>query len=73
MARIPGVEKFLNSIARTHNQNDGEEACPICMDEYKSDDSKKIVKLACKHMFHLECMMEWVQKNDICPMCRAQI
>ena len=22
------------------------------------------------HMFHKECLMEWLEKHDICPFCR---
>lgn len=36
---------------------------------------KQIVTLNCNknHTFHVECMKTWVQKNDICPMCRQPI
>jgi len=46
--------------------------CSICIEDYKegeevcwsrSDD--------CPHVFHLPCMMDWLMKNNDCPLCRA--
>ena len=46
------------------------EACAICLDPFTENDDKLVAELKCKHIFHVECMMEWIEKNTICPMCR---
>ena len=43
--------------------------CNICMDEYKVDDV--IVKLGCNHIFHKDCIYNWLCNERItCPVCR---
>jgi hypothetical protein len=43
--------------------------CVICLEEYKIQDSIKI--LSCKHYFHTDCIEQWLNINRSCPMCRA--
>ncbi|XP_034926381.1 probable E3 ubiquitin-protein ligase RHB1A isoform X2 [Populus alba] len=44
-----------------------EDACPICLEEYDLENPKHITK--CKHHFHLSCILEWMERSDICPIC----
>lgn len=30
-------------------------------------------KLECDHVFHLNCIKQWVQDHDFCPVCRRQL
>ncbi|CAI2377277.1 unnamed protein product [Moneuplotes crassus] len=41
--------------------------CCICTDEMKL----KADKLPCDHLFHSECIIEWLNKHPICPLCRT--
>ena len=72
------VKKFLKKQAKKFNPNDKEvqvDQCAICLEQFCENDGNKISQLDCskKHVFHLKCMIEWVEKNDICPMCREPI
>ena len=42
--------------------------CPICQ-EYPSDP----VCTKCNHVFCLGCLQPWIQKNPVCPLCKAKI
>ena len=48
-----------------------DDTCSICLDEFKEGDNIK--KLNCKHIFHKECLLPWLNDNDCCPMCRQNI
>lgn len=43
--------------------------CAICLDDihtgYRLD--------RCKHMYHRECILEWHNKSQTCPVCRGGI
>jgi len=43
--------------------------CPICLDEFKENDLVNKSK-RCSHIFHKECILSWLDRNDICPCCR---
>ena len=51
------------------------EECAICMENFVIGDGKLIAELKChnKHIFHLNCMSEWVKKSKKCPLCRVEI
>lgn len=45
--------------------------CVICYQMYKPD--HKLAKLPCGHYFHQDCSIEWLQKNNTCPICRQVV
>mmetsp|Transcript_4230 Transcript_4230/g.7181 ORF Transcript_4230/g.7181 Transcript_4230/m.7181 type:complete len:84 (+) Transcript_4230:1135-1386(+) len=72
------VKKFLKRTAKRFNPRDGDlevDQCAICLEDFSEKDGNKISQLECskKHIFHLKCIIEWVEKSDICPLCREPI
>jgi hypothetical protein len=58
--------------------------CPICLeslsgtdieDQGQEDDvsPRTAIKLNCGHVFHRECLHEWLHKNMSCPICRETV
>lgn len=47
-----------------------EDVCPICLEEYIEEDPEILTK--CKHHFHLECILEWMERSDACPICNQE-
>ena len=43
--------------------------CPICISEFAKGDV--VAELKCGHIFHTDCVSEWVKKHPTCPVCRA--
>ena len=48
-----------------------EENCAICKSEFEKDENINILK--CKHIYHTECIGEWVKYKSECPVCRENI
>lgn len=44
--------------------------CAVCLEEQLSN---PIWLKQCKHAFCKECIREWLQRNETCPMCRASV
>eukprot|EP01031_Cornospumella_fuschlensis_P033363 gene33363-40359_t len=42
--------------------------CLVCR-----EDMERGKKLACGHVFHLDCLRMWLQHQQTCPLCRADI
>ena len=45
--------------------------CPICIEPFKEND--ELYQLKCGHIFHTECITEWININNICPTCREVV
>jgi hypothetical protein len=46
---------------------DTESECCICMDK----NTNNWVDIPCGHSFHYECIIEWNQTSNTCPICRS--
>jgi hypothetical protein len=40
--------------------------CPICMEEK----NEPIIMVECEHMYHINCIENWVKIRNNCPCCR---
>ena len=47
------------------------ESCTICLEEFNQQEMLMI--LNCSHLFHKECIEEWLEKKPICPNCNQPI
>jgi len=45
--------------------------CIICQDEYVV--SSMVVELSCSHRYHCDCIVEWLQHNATCCICRQRV
>ncbi|XP_012481995.1 probable E3 ubiquitin-protein ligase RHB1A isoform X2 [Gossypium raimondii] len=62
------VSKLTESKESTAEEED---ACPICLEEYGTENPKLITK--CEHHFHLSCILEWMERSDTCPICGQEM
>jgi hypothetical protein len=59
---------FSEKVTQENNEKYRSE-CNICMDEYNLEDV--IVKLGCNHIFHKDCIYNWLCNERVtCPVCR---
>jgi hypothetical protein len=49
-------------------REDGACECPVCF-----DNPTRPVTLNCQHIFCEVCIFEWLDKEQTCPVCRAQV
>ena len=50
---------------------DAEPECSICMDDLNKGDA--MGQLECGHAFHKQCIVDWLEGNASCPMCRKDM
>ena len=52
--------------ANTHNLS-----CCICFEDYK--DKQMLAHMPCNpnHIFHKECITQWLKQQQCCPLCRS--
>lgn len=53
--------------------NEGQKTCSICLVDFTGDIPIKMVP-SCNHIFHSECLDEWLLKGTLaCPFCRRGV
>ena len=54
-------------------QVDVDQQCSICLNELDVSQMNVTAIVKCGHIFHLDCLMTWLVRRNICPLCRYQI
>ena len=65
------IEKLIINEIKDINKL-GIKECTICLQNFKIGD--KIIHLPyCIHTFHSECIINWMNTNNICPLCKSAL
>jgi len=65
--------QILNNKTEVFIKNDNlEEICPICNENYMTDKICRKNKL-CNHFFHMKCIDTWYSDKNTCPECNQII
>ena len=49
-----------------------ETECAICLEEFKGTDIIKAFH-KCEHIFHKNCLRDWLKKQKVCPLCKHNL
>ena len=62
--------RYLIELDEDVGKSEREEVCAVCLDPI--EDNCVASGYACKHTYHYDCLMDWVQQHnhDDCPQCR---
>ncbi|KAH6831370.1 RING/U-box superfamily protein [Perilla frutescens var. hirtella] len=52
-------------------QEGSSDSCVICRLDYEDGDTLTV--LSCKHLYHPECINNWLQINKVCPVCSTEV
>lgn len=45
--------------------------CSVCLQPMTNAQNNEIRRSICDHIFHKNCIENWLQYNTTCPICRA--
>ena len=45
----------------------------ICLEELSTGLALGINCMSCSHLYHHDCIVEWLQKSHLCPLCRFEM
>ncbi len=65
------LEKLLENDLKSRKYSEGlnifHTNCTICLEEFNP--SSEVIFLFCKHIFHLNCLKDWLIRNILLPKC----
>jgi hypothetical protein len=61
----------LITINSSHVNDTADPSCPVCLNDLALGEEAR--QLPCSHLFHKQCVDEWLKVNASCPTCRASI
>ena len=67
-------DEELQNIQATQinmQQVDDMARCSVCLTSFKEGET--VSKLPCNHLFHTECVLQWLSENRTCPNCRSDV
>jgi hypothetical protein len=72
------LNDFLISREENHTDEsieecneEGQDECTICLEGFSTNQIN--IRLPCNHKFHTKCILQWFEKELICPNCRAPL
>lgn len=71
---INNLKEFLykNTAKEIKTKQQIESECSICLEKYQPND--KLILFNCEfHYFHKKCILDWLKKNHLCPLCNHHI
>lgn len=65
-------EKVFRSSKSEREEESGAEhkiCCSICLSDYGESEVVRVLP-DCSHMFHVDCIDQWLRRQATCPLCR---
>lgn len=60
------VFKYGRPRENARNEKEFNPTCVICLADFEADDD--VARLPCGHVFHTECVSEWLKGHGTCPL-----
>ncbi|OMO68992.1 Zinc finger, RING-type [Corchorus capsularis] len=70
LRKVPRLDSFQQFESAAAADPDDDTSCAICLEGFSGN---PCFKLPCSHVFHGECVAQWLWRKRSCPLCRFQL
>jgi hypothetical protein len=67
----PETSDGAKGCLKKSDKEDSIDKCTICLCDFEEEEDVR--RLPCMHLFHVECVDQWLTTNKCCPICRVDI
>jgi len=67
-ASVAALRRFE---ASKEMEDDPSQECVVCRDRFSS--GQACTAMPCEHIYHDECLSQWLGVHNSCPMCRMEL
>ncbi|KAM7523300.1 hypothetical protein LguiA_013202 [Lonicera macranthoides] len=71
----PTAASFIESLREYRITSDTlkfySKGCVICLDSFAVNG--KAIRLPCQHVYHRDCIVEWLNQRNVCPLCMRKL
>ncbi|KAJ8771600.1 hypothetical protein K2173_026777 [Erythroxylum novogranatense] len=71
-AIIDTFPTFQYSTVKGLKIGKGSLECAVCLNEFEDSETLRLIP-KCSHVFHPDCIGEWLASHTTCPVCRANL
>ncbi|XP_058776594.1 uncharacterized protein LOC131650911 [Vicia villosa] len=67
------IHRYIDTethVSNTNETNTQNKTCTICQEDYV--EGEIIGRLDCRHIYHLECIKQWLLLKNECPICKQR-
>ncbi|XP_022715729.1 E3 ubiquitin-protein ligase RNF181 homolog [Durio zibethinus] len=70
--RLMGASKgAIEALEKVKFEGNFTRQCVICLEEIL--DGSKASRMPCSHVYHQDCIVNWLEKSNLCPLCQFQM
>ncbi|XP_055961062.1 uncharacterized RING finger protein C57A7.09-like [Mercurialis annua] len=71
--KVPASESSIAGLERCvfGDENLEEKKCVICLEEMEM--GMEAIRMPCSHFYHQDCIVQWLHKSHLCPLCRYKM
>ncbi|XP_048447678.1 E3 ubiquitin-protein ligase SDIR1-like [Pyrus x bretschneideri] len=63
---VPASKSSIEKLKRARVEVSA--TCSVCMEEMEV--GSQAIHMPCSHLYHKDCIVEWLDKSRVCPLCR---
>lgn len=68
---VPASKLSIETLLKRTRAQVSSTVCSVCMEEIRVGSEE--TQMPCSHLYHECCIVEWLQKSGVCPLCKFRM